>query len=535
MLGVINLITRKGEPDRLGLDAKTGSHRLQRYNLEGAIRDGGLAAWGNLNYLNSDGAGVRVKRDALSDDPLNAGVSLAPGSTREWVERGDINGGFAIDDLQLQLQYLDHRDGGFFGPGKALSDETEMERSYFWSELSWKKSFFDGTLQVRPRISFDRHVLDSKLGLRPPGFTGPQGEVFPDGKLEIQSGVVRALTANLQFDWQLGADHLFSCGGEFRYTVLDQVSFRANFDPLPLPELIDVTDHFSWMAEARRRFYSVYAQDQWRLNAQLFLVAGLRFDHYQDFGSEVSPRLALVYQPRPWFRIKAAYGESFAAPSFRSLYKQAQGGPFLGNPELDAETGRCYELDFEFELGRDLDLSLALYRNEFEDLIREETNRVTAGKIMFANEDEVVTHGVEFGLVRRFSGFLEGGDLRFNLAYAHARDQDGEPLAGISRWLSLAALNFRLWPGLNLNLTCQYVGRTERVARVACAGFPDYLLADVTLRAVNHALLPPGVEVFVAAHNLFSEDYAYACTSGELPDGYPRPGVSFEVGCRVKF
>ncbi len=535
MLGVINIITQKGESDRLAVDVRGGSHESQRYNLELAKTFSEGAVWGHANYFESDGASVRVKQDILSFDPENADISLVPGRSSERVERSDIYGGFSWKGLTLQFQYLDHDDGGYFNPSKALSDETNMERDYFWSELSWQGSFLDGALQVRPKISYDRHDLDTRIGLRPPGYTDSRGVVFSDGKIGTQIGRLEAFTAALQLDWQFTDDHLLSFGGECRYTSLNKIRYHANFDPDPLPEITDVSDYYNWMEPARRKFYSLYGQDQWTINERLFLVAGARFDHYDDFGSEFSPRLALVYQPHTSVRIKASYGESFSAPSFRNLYKSAHGGPFLGNPDLGAETGRCYELDCEIELGRDLDLTVAFYRNEFDDLITEIPNPDQPGSKTFANLDGLSTTGVELGLIYRFSQLLEGGDVRFNLTYNDSRDDDDDALPGISEWLSLAGVNLGLLPGVNLNLTCQYVGSTEKVLICARGGFDDYFLTDVTLKAENISFLPAGLEIFAAVHNLFSEDYAYACISGGLPDGYARPGASFEIGCHMEF
>jgi outer membrane receptor for ferrienterochelin and colicins len=37
-----------------------------------------------------------------------------------------------------------------------------------------------------------------------------------------------------------------------------------------------------------------YGQDEWRAAQDWTLTAGLRHDHYSDFGSTTNPRLALV-------------------------------------------------------------------------------------------------------------------------------------------------------------------------------------------------------------------------------------------------
>ena len=93
----------------------------------------------------------------------------------------------------------------------------------------------------------------------------------------------------------------------------------------------------------------------------------------------------------------------------------------------------------------------------------------------------------------------------------------------------------RFLPGTNLNLTCQYVGRSESANTCDIDSFVDYLLVDMTILVKEFSLLPSGVELFATVHNLLSEDYAYSCTSGGLPDGYTRPGTTFELGFYFEF
>ena len=84
-------------------------------------------------------------------------------------------------------------------------------------------------------------------------------------------------------------------------------------------------------------------QDEWQLAPDWELTAGVRYDHYSDFGATLNPRAALVWQTSPRLTSKILYGRAFRAPAFDTLY--AQNNPVgLGNDSLDPETIDTIEL-----------------------------------------------------------------------------------------------------------------------------------------------------------------------------------------------
>jgi outer membrane cobalamin receptor len=44
-----------------------------------------------------------------------------------------------------------------------------------------------------------------------------------------------------------------------------------------------------------------------------------RYDHYEDFGSTVNPKVALGWRPVDELLVRATWGTSFRAPAFREL------------------------------------------------------------------------------------------------------------------------------------------------------------------------------------------------------------------------
>ena len=103
---------------------------------------------------------------------------------------------------------------------------------------------------------------------------------------------------------------------------------------------------------------------QHRFNGEQFLSeVGLRHDDNQAYGSENSWNGMLglpVSAEQQWL---LSYSEGFRAPTFADLYY-----PGAGNPDLQAETSRSWELQWRQALGS-VQLESSVYRNDIDNLI----------------------------------------------------------------------------------------------------------------------------------------------------------------------
>ena len=89
-------------------------------------------------------------------------------------------------------------------------------------------------------------------------------------------------------------------------------------------------------ADESRSNVGVYLDLETDLTRQLLVNAAARFEDYSDFGSKVSTKLALRYQPATQFVLRAALNTGFRAPALaQSFY-----GSRITNFRLDEETGR---------------------------------------------------------------------------------------------------------------------------------------------------------------------------------------------------
>ena len=73
------------------------------------------------------------------------------------------------------------------------------------------------------------------------------------------------------------------------------------------------------------------------------LNLGLRYDDNQDFGSEISPAVGLVFRvPVIPIRVRMQWARGFSAPPLSYLYH-----PIAGNPDLGPEEGETWQAGLE--------------------------------------------------------------------------------------------------------------------------------------------------------------------------------------------
>ena len=535
LAGVINIVTRR---DILGngvsLTARGGSYETRRYNLEAAKEAGRLRVWGNINYLNRKGH-VNIRQDALSSSPVNAAVSNAPGATSEWIENSDFSLAASSGPYHFQMQYINHRDGGFFNPGFSLTDNSVAGRQYLWTDAWWADTFLNGKLNARARVSWSNYHHDFDLELQPPGFVSPAGTVYSGGQTSIIDAYVDKYSGETQADLRAGS-HTLTIGLETQEARLHDITHYANFDPRPLPAVTDVSDRYNWIRPADRFAWALFAQDQWDVSENLGFTAGGRYDRYDDVGGAFSPGLALFYNPGAGWKISVMVSRAFRAPSFRELYKLPAGPALTGSPDLDPETATVFQSSCVYKNSDGIRASVTGYWQDMDDLI-EAMPDSRSNSLRFANIPHARSRGMDLLFDAPFPGsfFPYGGHLTLSVSYVDSEDHSGEDIPGVANWLGTAGFNLGLPAGMNLHLTLMYVGRAQAGVGDPGGDLRDYLLTNVTLLAHDPGGWSRGLDMEISVYNLFDTDYAYPDTSGKLPDHMQRPGITAEMLLRYSF
>jgi len=111
---------------------------------------------------------------------------------------------------------------------------------------------------------------------------------------------------------------------------------------------------------------SLFLQGDYRVTQALSLTYGMRFDDYESFGEQFSPKLGLVYRADSHSAYKLIYGQGFKAPSAKA---QAGGGPTAPNLTIEPETIDTYELVYMYQ-NENLNLSITGFYSKWQDAIQ---------------------------------------------------------------------------------------------------------------------------------------------------------------------
>ena len=201
--------------------------------------------------------------------------------------------------------------------------------------------------------------------------------------------------------------HNLTFGANYEY------SFRVNQETHDEGQPSLLNDHRTpWLAAA-------FAETEFKLRHDLAVRGGMRFDYFQDSGSAISPRAALVYTPNPRTALKYIYGRAFRAPNaYESYYTD---GIVVEPPArpLQKENIQSNEIVFDRSLTAWLGVTIDGYYNALDHLI-DWVPDLSNGMIQPANIGEVRGRGLELEFdAKRPSGW-EG---RVSYGLADALDQ----------------------------------------------------------------------------------------------------------------
>jgi vitamin B12 transporter len=247
----------------------------------------------------------------------------------------------------------------------------------------------------------------------------------------------------------------------------------------------------------------------------------VRYDDYEDFDARTTWRLALSYDlPGSGTRLKGSYATGFKAPTLTQLYgvSVSSFGPFTGNPDLDPETSKGWELGFEQAVERiRTEFGATYYRNDIDDLITFDDSFTTN-----INRNKVRTYGVEAFLKTEFSS-----QLNSTLSYSYTRAVDQHTDQNLQRRpLQKAVLNLAYTPRDDLGVYAENILIGNRYDTDPTTGARirrgSYFVSNLAAswNVDRHW------ELFGRVENLFDRDY-------EEPAGFEQPGRGVYVGFRT--
>jgi len=311
----------------------------------------------------------------------------AAGNRDDFVDNTvlDINAGAswrASDRLQVD-----------FGLRRSNADFDQIGRGYIVTPLA-EAAAADG-----------RYNLFDPFGNPEEVIKGITTTTTRDGKFDIAEAYA---TATLDLFDLGGGTSAIAFGAEYR-----EENYADIFDSLS--EAGVVAGSAGNSAAGKREIQAAYAEWLFPLAPNFDFTLAARYDRYSDYGSDVSPKVSLRWQPLDNLTLRASAGEGFRAPALpyihskRSFsaeqvsdyrtclaigYTSAQcggdanndgiaDGPeagdvsyqvdsyISGNPELESEHSRQYSIGVAWDATDWLNMTLDYYGIQIDDRIRQ--------------------------------------------------------------------------------------------------------------------------------------------------------------------
>lgn len=514
-VAVINIIT-KGTADIDGVEAEAswGSFNTGKVNLmAGKVFENGFQAFSNVNYWSTNGANLEIARDRFSGTPLSA----APGDADTSFAAVEALLKCSFHDLHYEGHYMQNNRGVYIGFGNALTDNNTLKYENYWHELSYKRDIAR-TVNSNLKLYWDQFAQDALVKVTPPGFMGS----YPEGMIGGPMVKDRTLGGELQLDYDIFRNNHLLAG--FVYEKMKQYDVRSisNFNPNTfqyLGSVQDISSWANWNKIGSREIHAAYLQDEWELIKTIHLTTGVRYDHYSDFGDTTNPRVGLVWDFLRDADLKLLYGQAFSAPSFSELYND-NSPSLMGNPGLQPEEIKTYEVGAGYRLTQHLQTRLNYFYNDITELIARDTSTLPN---RYVNKGGAMVDGVE---VEISGNYLMDRYWKCAYVYQDPRTDTHARIENVPYQRANFTVNYPVWTYLNANVSVLWTGSRPRVAGDTRGDMPSFTTVDVALTAKNFY---QGLEIQGAIHNLFDEKYSDPDLSGAsmfIPNDYPREGIS---------
>lgn len=521
--GVINVITRttgKIEQSEAGLRA--GSFNTQTGWVQHGDNWNGFDIGFTTEFSRTDGHNPFIAIDGQGDT----------GRALYGWNGADIRFSIAKDNWRLHTDYWRHDNlkTGLTGAG-VLDPVTSGSDSRLNLQLLYNNAAFapDWGLNAELRYRDLDYTSGDGFQERPPGFNcvasancnnGTLG-IYPDGLINRQRSAERQWNFEVSGLYTGFRNHAIRLGGGHNLQDLYLVEHLVNYGtgpsgvalPLGGPLVNLAGSPYAFAPEITRKTSHLFLQDIWAFTNNWELTAGIRYDHYSDFGGALTPRLGLVWQSTNSLTTKLMYGEAFRAPAFLELYSLTAAS--TPNPNLTPERSQTWDLSFSYLASKDLKLGLAFYQYRQSDLIGLDALK------QYQNLGGSTSRGVELEAQWKFTRTLR---VTGNLSH---RD-DASAFNSVPKQQAYLRTDWAFTPAWNWNVQARWTGAHPPYG--SRSQIDEYTLVDTTLRYAHRREW----EFAASIHNLFDVD-AREYSSNAIPNNLPLPGRNFYAEVRYKF
>jgi outer membrane receptor for ferrienterochelin and colicins len=271
---------------------------------------------------------------------------------------------------------------------------------------------------------------------------------------------------------------------------------------------------------------ALYGQDEFAIVHNLTLSAGLRYDHYSDFGGTTNPRLGLIYHLFHPTTLKLLYGTAFRAPE--PFERTPDFGPFYdNNPGLKPETIRSVEGVVEQGLGQHFTLSGSVFRDWIDHLISLEPD-LSDGLSVYQNSGKALATGVEVEL----DGHL-GSGIKGSASYSFVDAESPithQILTNSPQHLGKLNVSYPVvQQRLFASVDAQYTSSAQTLAANTVSGF-----SVLNFTMLGHSL-GKHLDLSGSVYNVFNKKYFDPGRPEDPEDSIQQDGRNFRIKITARF
>lgn len=158
----------------------------------------------------------------------------------------------------------------------------------------------------------------------------------------------------------------------------------------------------SYFGEHRGSAVSPYLQEKWKVNEQLQLSAGVRYEAYYLVGdsaeTQFSPKVGLSFKPFEGTIIHSSLGRGFRAPTIAerfSVTDPSDNVQLVNNPTLLPERSTLFDIGIRQRIGEFLSAEVTAFSNSYTDLIEIAQISDLTIELQFRNYPRARIEGIE--------------------------------------------------------------------------------------------------------------------------------------------